>query len=119
MQATNGVGASVVIIAAASKVAQENALELVSCRGHINFFGGLPQDDCFINLDSNIIHYKELFIHGSSGCTAIHLKKCIDLISKKKVNAKKFISKVVSLDELPNTMLNEENRKFLKIVVKP
>ena len=119
MEATAGVGASVVIIAAASKVAQESALELVSCRGHINFFGGLPQDDSIIHLDSNIIHYKELYIHGSSGCTASHLKKCIDMISKKKVNAKKLISKIVSLDELPNTMLNEKNRKLLKIVVKP
>ena len=119
MKATDGVGASVAIIAAASKVAQESALELVSCRGHINFFGGLPRDDSIIHLDSNIIHYKELYIHGSSGCTASHLKKCIEMISKKKVNAKKLISKIVSLDELPNTMLNEKNRKLLKIVVKP
>jgi len=119
MKATGGIGPSVVIIAAPARKAQEMALDLAANQARINFFGGLPKDDHMVNLDSNVIHYKELFIHGTSGATSLQINMCIELMAGKRVDASKLISKVISLDELPAMMVEAEKGNYLKIVVKP
>ena len=119
MDATDNIGPSVIIIAAPSREAQEMSLEIAANRAHIDFFGGLPKDDSFARLDSNLIHYKELFIHGSSGSTAEQIKICIDLMSGKRVAGKKLISKIIALEDLPGMMTEVQKGELLKIVVKP
>ena len=66
---TGGRGADVVITAAASGAAQEQALRMAARRGRISFFGGLPPGQPFINCDSNLVHYRELTIVGASGAS--------------------------------------------------
>ncbi|MBN2323105.1 MAG: zinc-dependent dehydrogenase [Spirochaetes bacterium] len=119
MEKTGGIGANVVMIAAGSKAAQESALELSANRAHIDFFGGLPRDDSTVRLDSNRIHYKEVYIHGSSGCTALQIQTCIDLMKGKRVDGKRFISRVISLEELPKMVAEAGTWSELKVVVKP
>jgi L-iditol 2-dehydrogenase len=119
MKATNGIGPSVIIISAPARKAQEMALDLAANQARINFFGGLPKDDHLVNLDSNVIHYKELFIHGTSGTTSNHIHKCIELMAGKRVNASQIISKVISLEELPAMLVEAEKGNYLKIIVKP
>ena len=119
MKATNGIGPSVIIISAPARKAQEMALDLAANQARINFFGGLPKDDHLVSLDSNIIHYKELFIHGTSGTTSNHIHMCIELMAGKRVNASQIISKVISLEELPAMLVEAEKGNYLKIVVKP
>jgi len=119
LEATNGIGPSVIIIAAPSRAAQEMSLELAAFRAHINFFGGLPKGDSIAQLDSNLIHYKELYIHGSSGSTARQIQMCLDLMNGKRIEGSKFISKIVSLEELPAMIEEVQRANLLKIVVKP
>jgi len=119
MEVSGGIGANVVMIATGSRAAQESALELSANRAHIDFFGGLPKDDSIVHLDSNMIHYKEVFIHGSSGSTALQIKTCIDLMRGKRVEGKRFISRVVSLEELPKMVVEAKSWGELKVVVKP
>lgn len=119
MEVTGGIGANVIMIAAGSRAAQESALELSANRAHIDFFGGLPKDDSTVHLDSNMIHYKEVYIHGSSGSTPSQIKMCLDLMSGKRVEGKRFISKVVSLEELPAMVVEAQSWSQLKVVVKP
>jgi L-iditol 2-dehydrogenase len=119
MDVTDGIGPSVIIIAAPSRKAQEMSLEIAANRAHIDFFGGLPKDDSTAHLDSNLIHYKELNIHGSSGSTSEQIKICLDLMSGRRVEGKKFISKIISLEELPDMMNEIQKGNYLKIVVKP
>jgi L-iditol 2-dehydrogenase len=118
-EATGGTGPSVIIIAAPSKAAQEISLELSAFRGRIDFFGGLPKNDSVAQLDSNLIHYKELCIHGSSGSTARQIQMCLDLMNGKRITGKSFISRVVSLEALPAMMQEVQKSNLLKIVVKP
>ena len=49
---TDGRGADVVITAAASGAAQEQALQMTARQGRISFFGGLPKDNPIIAVDS-------------------------------------------------------------------
>ncbi len=119
LQATDGLGPSVIIIAAPSKAAQEMSLEIAAYRAHIDFFGGLPKGDSCAKLDSNLIHYKELYVHGSSGSTAEQIRMCLDLMSGDRIDGTKFISKVIPLEELPAMLHEVQKANLLKIVVKP
>ena len=116
---TDGIGPNVIMIAAPSKKAQEEAVELAANRAHICFFGGLPKGDHFAQIDSNLVHYKEIFLHGSSGATTEHIKTCIDFMGGKRIDGKKFISKVIGLEEISDIMSEIAEGKHLKVVVKP
>jgi len=35
--------------------------------GRVSFFGGLPKSNPFISFNSNLVHYKELFVMGAYG----------------------------------------------------
>jgi len=116
---TDNIGPNVIIIAASSKEAQEGALDIAANCAHINFFGGLPKNNSLITIDSNIIHYKQLYIHGTSGTTNENIKRCLELMSENKMIGEKYISRVISLDEMPDIMNEMGNPNELKIVVKP
>ena len=57
--------------------------------------------------------------HEISGSTAAQIKMCLDLMSGKRVEGKKLISKIITLEELPGIMTEVQKGGFLKIVVKP
>lgn len=116
---TDGIGPDVIMIAASSKIAQEQSVSLVANQGRICFFGGLPKDDNIACVDSNLIHYKEIFIHGSSGATTDHIKICIDLMGSKRIDGKKFITGICSLEDIPRSIEEIAEGKHLKVVVKP
>src|SRR5205814_1953634 len=62
---TDGFGADVVIVACSSDVAQQEAMEMAAPRGRVLFFGGLPKGTTHIQFPSNVLHYKEVQVHGS------------------------------------------------------
>ena len=116
---TNGVGPNVIMIAAPSRKAQEEAVELAANRAHICFFGGLPKGDNIAKIDSNLVHYKEISIHGSSGATTEHIKMCIDFMSGKRINGKKFISKIIGLEDISSMIQEIAEGKHMRVIVKP
>ena len=78
---TGGRGADVVIVAAASGKAQEDALRMAARRGTVSFFGGLPKDRPTIACDSNVVHYREVGIVGANGSSPDHNKQALELIA--------------------------------------
>jgi L-iditol 2-dehydrogenase len=78
---TGGRGADVVIVAAASGKAQEDALRMAARRGTVSFFGGLPKDRPTIACDANIVHYREVGIVGANGSSPDHNKQALGLIA--------------------------------------
>src|SRR6185437_14969560 len=63
--ATDDIGADVVIVACSNDKAQEQAMEMAAPRGRVLFFGGLPKGTTHINFPSNVLHYREVQVHGS------------------------------------------------------
>jgi L-iditol 2-dehydrogenase len=78
---TDGRGADVVITAAASGRAQEQAVQMAARQGRLSFFGGLPRDNPIISLDSNLVHYRELTIVGANGSSPAHNAQALELIA--------------------------------------
>ena len=60
MEETDGKGVNVVVTACSVASVQQDALTYASIDGRVNFFGGLPKGKEKVELDTNIIHYKQL-----------------------------------------------------------
>ncbi|MCR4431571.1 MAG: zinc-dependent dehydrogenase [Tepidanaerobacteraceae bacterium] len=119
MEETDGHGADVVIVAAPSGEAQVQALSAARKRGRVNFFGGLPKNRSTITIDSNIIHYKELFVHGTSDSTVVHMKKVLSLIENKKIDADILITKAFPIAHYKEAFELASSGKALKVIINP
>lgn len=117
LRLTDGYGADVVITACPAKQAQVEGLEILGSKGRISLFGGLPKDDSFINIDANLIHYKELSVFGAFASNRRDFIKAAKLISEKKVDAGKFISCVVPLERINEGIEMVRSGEVLKCVV--
>ncbi|MFN4227178.1 MAG: zinc-dependent dehydrogenase [Candidatus Ratteibacteria bacterium] len=115
---TDGFGADVIITACPAKKAQIDSLDLIGSKGRISFFGGLPKDDSMIQIDSNIIHYKEVSVFGAFASNRNDYIKAADLISSGKVDTKKFITDVIPLEDIVEGIKKVKKGEALKIVVK-
>ncbi len=115
---TEGKMADRVIVAAGSKEAQETAVEIVAKRGSVNFFGGLPKEAPFINLNSNLVHYGEFFITGTHGSSPLHNKIAISLLSNKAIDGKNYITHKFPLEEIKQALKTAEDKKGLKVIIK-
>lgn len=118
-QETDGKGPSVVITAAPSGQAQEQAIQLARPGGRISFFGGLPKDKPAIEADSNLIHYKELMIMGANGSSPSHNRQALALIASGKVKVFDLITTRVSLDDVQRGIEAVLSGEAIKVVVLP
>ncbi len=117
---TEGKGFNVVITACPSLDAQESAIKYVRKKGVINFFGGLPQNSKSLNLDTNLLHYKEISLLGSHGSTPKHHEMAVELLFNRKVILEDLISKTFKLDDIGLAVSESINNKNnLKIIIKP
>lgn len=119
LKETNGLGADVIFTACPSPDAQNDALAMAKNRAKINFFGGLPKDKEQVTLNTNIIHYKELFITGAHGAVPIHHQKAIELIASGTIDVKPFISKRYSIEEIKEAFAFAEGHEGMRVIVKP
>jgi len=119
MEETKGEGANVVMVACSSTSAQEEALKIVSHRGRVNYFGGLPPGSLKINIDSNLIHYKECFVLGSHGSVPRQHKIALDFLAKGIIKGKEFISECFSLDKIKEAFRVAEEHRGLKVIINP
>jgi L-iditol 2-dehydrogenase len=119
MEETGGRGADVIIVAAPSGEAQVQALSAAAKRGRVNFFGGLPKDRSTIAIDSNIIHYRELFVHGTSDSTVVHMKKVLNLIAQGRIDTNLLISKSFPLTDYQDAFELASSGKALKVIINP
>ncbi|MGC8832599.1 MAG: zinc-dependent dehydrogenase [Armatimonadota bacterium] len=116
---TEGRGADVVIVAAPSGAAQEQALRMAAKRGRVNFFGGLPKDKPTITLDSNLVHYNELFVHGAADSTPRQNRIAAELIASGRINAQALVTHTVPLEGITEGIGIAERGEGLKVVVEP
>jgi L-iditol 2-dehydrogenase len=119
LKLTDGRGADVIITAAGSGAAQEEALQMASRGGRISFFGGLPKDNPVIDLDSNVVHYRELTVVGANGSTPAHNAEALRLIATGAVPVKDLITDRLPLDRVLDAIRAVKSGKSIKVVITP
>ena len=110
-------GADVIIVAAPAADAQAEALKLARAGGRINFFGGLPKDRSEVPLDTNLIHYKELVVTGTTASTNEDCRAALDLVTTGAVDAKRIISTRRPLTEAAAAFDDARSGGALKVVI--
>jgi L-iditol 2-dehydrogenase len=116
---SDGGGADVVITAAPAPGAQQQALELAAPGARINFFGGLPRDAATVELDTNLIHYKELLVTGTTANTTADCQEALELVVSGRVDTEALVSERFGLDEAPAAFAAAASGRALKVVVEP
>jgi len=77
---TSGRGADVVILAAPSHQAQADAMRQAAMFGRVSFFAGLPKDRPSTEIETNLIHYRELRVTGTTACSTLDCRRAAQLI---------------------------------------
>jgi len=117
--ATDEFGADVVIVANSNPRAQEQAMEMAAPRGRVLFFGGLPKGTTHISFPSNVLHYREVQVHGSYASRHRDQVHALDMLAADVSGLRGVISAVVELDQVPEAFARIRAGEALKIVVRP
>lgn len=118
-EATGGFGADVVITAAPVHALQSVALHLAATSGRVLFFGGLPKSRPTVELDTNLIHYKELFVVGTSASTLDDCRRAAALVSEGQIELDWMVSDRLALEDFAEAIARAQDPAALKVVVKP
>jgi L-iditol 2-dehydrogenase len=119
LKLTDGRGVDVVITAAASGQAQQDALRMAARRGRISFFGGLPKDTPTIALDANLVHYRELTIVGASGSSPDHNRAALNLIATGEVRVDDLVTHRMPLTDVLRAIQTVADGDAIKVTIEP
>jgi len=78
---TGGRGFDQVMLCCGVGSVQRLGLACVAKMGCVNFFGGLPKTDSHVELDTNLIHYKQCRIVGTHGSSALENRQALAMIA--------------------------------------
>jgi len=117
MDETNGKGANVVVTACSVAPVQQIALTLASIDGRVNFFGGLPKGKENVELDTNIIHYKQLILTGTTRSSLWHYRRALSFISSGIVDIDPLVTHKYSINEIHTALDNMASAAGLKHVI--
>jgi len=81
----------------------EKTVKMVRKGGVANLFGGC-ESETTISIDTALIHYHEITVKGIYHHTPLYVKKAFELIINRIVDARRFITDTVTLDELIPTL---------------
>jgi Threonine dehydrogenase and related Zn-dependent dehydrogenases len=119
MRLTDGRGADVVITATAANITQEQAIAMAARNGRISFFGGLPKTNPTITCDSNLVHYRQLHIHGANGSAPEHNRKALAYIASGQVPVKDLITVHLPLERALEAFDIVAKGQAIKVTVEP
>ncbi len=117
MEKTRGKGVDVCIVACASGEIQEKSLGLMNTKGRVLFFGGLPQGKDLIRVHSNILHYGELKVCGSTRCSVRQCESIVAMVKEGKLRLRGLISRQFEGREFMEALKYARSGRGLKTVL--
>ena len=117
LELTAGKGVSVCITAAPSADAQVLALEVVGVNGRIMFFGGLPEGKSKVALDTNLVHYKQITITGTSRQSLSQYRQCLALVAAGRLIVSDLVTMTSPVDAIRASFDQVMQGKGLKNVI--
>lgn len=118
MRVTGGRGADKAISANPSTAGQQQVIEMARPGGTAVFFGGVPKGK-LAEIDSNMVHYKSLWIYGHYGANSIQVQKAFELAIDPKFPADKIVSHVLPLSKINDAIELTRTGEALKVVLQP
>lgn len=114
---TNGKGFDVIVTAAPVPAIQQISLQLAAVNGRICFFGGLPKEKENVAINTNIIHYKQLIISGTTRASLRQYRQTLKYIAAGIVNVDVLVSARGDISNLKEFVENARFARGLKNVI--
>ena len=118
LKLTDGVGADVVMVTAPVAAAQVQALGMARKGGMINLFASLPRGASELNIDSRLIHYRELFISGASDSSPVHVQLAVKMLNEGLI-CPEIITHHLPIEEFMDGLMLMKNEDGLKVLIRP
>jgi L-iditol 2-dehydrogenase len=116
MAATGGAGVDAAVVAVGVSPLVVQAAECLAAGGRLNIFAGIyPVDP--LNIDPNLIHYKELVLTGSADSTPDDMHEALRFIESREVLVEPLISHLLPLHCLDEGFQLVLNRVGMKVMV--
>ena len=113
-EVSRGRGADIVITAAPAPATHQLALDLVATNGKVSYFGGLPKDREIVSINTNLIHYKQIWVTGTTRQSLRQYRRTLELIDRGLVKLDGLITRAVPLDGLLEVLQDTVNGRGLK-----
>jgi L-iditol 2-dehydrogenase len=91
--------------------------DLAAIGGRINFFGGLPKDRPSITMDANRVHYKEVIVTGTTGCSTSDCWRAAAIVSSGRLNLAQVITGRFPLQQAREAFAVAGSGTALKIIL--
>jgi L-iditol 2-dehydrogenase len=114
LEMTKGKGADICITACPSPEAQKSALELVGMNGKVMFFGGLPSHRAEVPLNTNLIHYKQITVSGTTRQRLSQYRRILGLLAQERISLAGLITSSVTLKNIHVAFKNAAQGRGLK-----
>jgi L-iditol 2-dehydrogenase len=115
---TGGRGADVVVVACGVKQAALQAVAMAAMKGRISFFAGFPKDDPTIALDANVVHYRELAIHGAFASHRMQFERAMELAAEGRVDLDRLATHHFGLDGIVDAIETTRRGDGLKSIIR-
>jgi L-iditol 2-dehydrogenase len=114
---TRGRLMDVCITACPAPQAQIDALTVTGMNGRILFFGGLPAGREEVTINTNLIHYRQLSIHGSTRANVRHYRDVAKMVMAGNLDLGKLVSNRFPLSQFADAVAWAKRAEGLKTVI--
>jgi len=115
LDATAGRGADAAVVAVGVSPLVAQAAQCLADGGRLNIFAGIyPVDP--LNIDPNLIHYKELVLTGSADSTPEDMHEALAFIEAGSVRVHELVSHLLPLEKLQDCFELVLNRQGMKVM---
>jgi len=120
-QQTGGRGLDAVVLSASEKDLIPMSMPWLARGGHMSLFAGLPKSDPVAPIDLNVIHYKELHLHGANSSVRRDYEEALQMLTDGRIDGRALITHRFPLRDFPEAVKTQNDPKSgaLKVIVLP
>ena len=120
-QWTSGRGVDAVVVAASVTGLVPLGLQLLARSGHLSIFAGMPKSDCVRPIDVNVIHYREIHVHGANSSVRVDYLEAAGFLASGKINGKALVTHRFPLSQFNEAVKTQQNPAAgsLKVIILP
>ena len=110
-------GVDVVVAAVPSAAVQQESLQILAPYGRLSLFAGLARRASEVPIDTNVIHYKNLLVTGTSGGSPRDYRDALKLIESGRLKADRLVSHRFGFGDIAGAFDAAMSKRGQKIVV--
>lgn len=114
---TGGEGADVVMVAVGLEAVQHDAILSAAVGGRINLFAGLPSGAEMSGFPSNLVHYRQLAVVGTTGSTPGDMSAVVQLMANGRLRLEQMASHRFALEEAAEAFATADSRQGMRVVL--